>query len=118
MRNVEYYTTPNGKCPILEYYGTLDEESELPYATRMVDLLKEFGHTLRRPQAALLRDGIYELRFRINRNQHRILYFFFYQKAIILTHGFYKSKSAVDPIEIDRAIKYKKEYFSRHERQK
>ena len=38
--------------------------------------MKELGYELRRPEADLLRDGIYELRVSINHVQYRILYSF------------------------------------------
>ena len=41
-----------------------------------IETLAEFGHALRRPTADFLRDGIYELRIKRGRVNHRILYFF------------------------------------------
>ncbi len=120
MPQVEYYIAPDGSCPLKEYYDTLDDERELPYATRMVDLLEEHGYKLHlhRAHAAPLRDGIFELRYRIKRKQYRTLYFFYYQESIVVTHGFYKPDSAVNPKEIDKAIKYKEEYFARKEKKR
>jgi phage-related protein len=69
------------------------------------------GHELRRPEADLLRDGIYELRTRRGRVQYRILYFFHGQNAAILSHALTK-ESRVPPAEIDRAIR-RQEAFER-----
>ena len=41
-----------------------------------IERLQELGHELRRPEADYLRDGIYELRVRLQSVNYRMLYFF------------------------------------------
>lgn len=41
-----------------------------------IERLRDLGHELRRPEADLLRDGIYELRVRLGTLNYRMLYFF------------------------------------------
>ena len=67
------------------------------------------GHELRRPEADLLREGICELRARLQGAHYRILYFFHGAVAAVVAHGIVK-KSAVPPKEIDRAIERKKRF--------
>jgi hypothetical protein len=62
-----------------------------------VDRLRELGHELRRPEADLLRDGIYELRASLAGH------------AAIVSHGIVKAR-AVPPKEIDRAIERRKRF--------
>jgi hypothetical protein len=38
----------------------------------VIERLRQFGHTLRRPTADYLRDGIHELRFRTGRVNYRL----------------------------------------------
>ena len=71
--------------------------------------LRELGHELRRPEADLLRDGIYELRASLQGVHYRILYFFHGAVAAVLAHGIVK-EGAVPPKEIDRAIERKKRF--------
>jgi phage-related protein len=69
-----------------------------------IELLKTFGHELRRPQADLLRDGIYELRVGFQGVHYRILYFFYGNIAAIVSHGLTKER-AVPSRGIELAIK-------------
>jgi len=75
--------------------------------TGRIDRLGELGHELRRPEADLLRDGIYELRASYQGVHYRMLYFFAAKAVVILSHGFTKV-SVVPPREIDQAVKRKK----------
>jgi hypothetical protein len=68
----------------------------------LVNLLKQMGHELRRPQADLLRDGVYELRTRVGSVNYRILYGFVGKDVALLTAGLTKERS-VPAREIDRA---------------
>ena len=62
---------------------------------------------MRRPEADLLRDGIYELRVGFLGVHHRILYFFHGTEAAVVSHGLIKER-VVPPKEIDRAVARKK----------
>lgn len=65
--------------------------------------LRMLGHELRRPEADVLRDGIYELRIRDGRVNYRIMYFFYGRNIAILGHAITKT-DVVPPIEIERAL--------------
>ena len=65
--------------------------------------LAEMGHELRRPEADLRRDGVYELRVRHENVHYRMLYFFHEQRAV-LTHGLTKERRVPDR-EIGLAIR-------------
>ena len=67
------------------------------------------GHELRRPEADVLRDGVYELRVSHQRVHHRILYFFHGTVAAVVSHGLVKER-VVPPKEIDRAVQRKKRF--------
>jgi len=112
---VEYYVTSTGQCPTKEFLDNRDKEKELPPIMHDIYQLEEYGNRLQRPTASPLRGGIYELRTRIGHINYRLLYFFFYNEKIIISHGTSKIK-IVPPNQIDIAIKHKKDYFSRHMR--
>ena len=61
-----------------------------------IERLRELGHELRRPEADLLRNGIYELRIGRAGINHRILYFFLGRIAAILAHGLIKEGEVPD----------------------
>jgi phage-related protein len=87
--------------PLLEW---LDDQPVKVKAkcTERIDRLGEMGHELRRPEADLLRDGIYELRASYQGVHYRMLYFFARQAVVVLSHGLTKER-VVPPREIDRA---------------
>ena len=74
-----------------------------------LDRLREMGHELRRPEADLLRDGIYELRVSLQGVHHRVLYFFHGTVAAVVSRGLVKER-VVPPKEIDRAVERKKRF--------
>jgi hypothetical protein len=115
MWTVEFYETATGQCPVREFLNNLNIEKELPRFMHDIGLLEEYGPQLKRPYADTLRDNIHELRTRVGRINFRILYFFFYNEKIILTHGCSKI-DIVPSSEIDKAIRYKDDYFSRNAR--
>ena len=63
------------------------------------------GHELRRPLAAPLRDGIHELRIRIDTVQYRVLYYFHGRNVAVLSHGIRKPSAKVPDYEIEKAIR-------------
>ncbi|MCW5962490.1 MAG: type II toxin-antitoxin system RelE/ParE family toxin [Bryobacterales bacterium] len=76
-----------------------------------LERLRDMGHELRRPEADLLRDGIYELRASLRGVHYRILYFFHRDIAAVVSHGIVKERVVPSP-EIERAIKRKQSYES------
>jgi phage-related protein len=105
LTRVVFYQSKEGVAEVLQWLeklGNRDTKGVLKCLDR-VELLKEFGHDLRRPTADFLRDGIYELRISSNRVQYRILYFFLEDFAI-LAHAIVKKGSRVPEADIDRAI--------------
>lgn len=109
--DVFFYQDAPGDVPVLDWLMELDRRDR---RARMkcqaaIERLQDIGHELRRPQADLLRDGIYELRIRVGRVNYRILYFFHNRNVALLAHGLTKEK-AVPSVDIDRAIARKRRY--------
>ena len=106
---VVFYRDDDGTVPMIDW---LDQQSA--YAQdRCIDRLKKlssYGHDLRRPLAALLREGIYEIRVRENKVRLRMLYFFSGREIVVVTHGIKKKTAEVSQIEINRALEKKKMY--------
>ncbi len=112
--NVIFYDLPDGSYPAQEFIDGLDLKMQAKMI-RTIVLFQENGTDLRKPYSEHLRDGIFELRAKVGSNISRVLYFFFDGNRAILTHGFIKKTQKTPASEIDRAIRYKKEYFSRKE---
>ena len=102
------YCEEDGSCPFLEWIEQLPVKAQDKCLVR-VERLRELGHELRRPEADLLRDGIYELRASPMGIHYRILYFFHGAVAAIVSHGIVKER-AVPPKEIDPSLGRKKRF--------
>lgn len=114
---VIFYDLPDGSMPAQEFLDNLEIKMQAKMV-RTIAFLQENGSDLREPYSEYLQDGILELRAKVGTNISRVLYFFFDGKKAILTHGFIKKTQKTPRKEIDRALRYKEEYFSRKERRK
>jgi phage-related protein len=99
---VIFFADTDGNAPLLNWMDGLPSKVQ-DKCTVKIERLEEMGHELRRPEADLLRDGIYELRIAHRSIQYRILYFFHSNKAII-SHGL-KKESEVPDKDIALAVK-------------
>jgi phage-related protein len=106
--HVVIYKEEDGTCPLLDWLDGLPPKAQDKCIVR-IERLAEKGHELRRPEAAPLRDKIYELRAALQRIQYRMLYFF-HQQQCVITHGFYKKGSEVPQEEISLAVTRKAKF--------
>jgi phage-related protein len=105
---VVFFQEEDESVPILEWLTDLPQKARLKCLAKLARL-EELGHELRRPEADFLRDGIYELRVRLETVNYRMLYFFHGRVAAVVSHGLTKEK-AVPVGEIDDAIERKKRF--------
>jgi hypothetical protein len=103
---VVFYQEDDGTVPVLEWLDSLPRKAQDKCFVR-ISRLEELGHELRRPEADLLRDNIYELRIGLQGINYRILYFFHGKQAAVLAQGVIKERE-VPPQEIERAIERKR----------
>ena len=111
---VVFYKEDDGSVPILEWLDSLPERA-VDKCTVRIERLRELGHELRRPEADLIRNGIHELRVRLQHVNYRILYFFHGNVAAIISDGLMKEEK-VPRTEIDLAIQRKKRFEGDPER--
>jgi phage-related protein len=100
----------DGTVPFLQWLDRLKPPKVVAKCRVLIELLKAEGPDLRRPQADMLRDEIYELRARLGHVQYRILYFFHERGTAVISHGFIKRAAKVDAKEIDRAVERKAQF--------
>lgn len=93
-------------CPVTEFINQCRPEHQVKML-RILSLLEEQGPTMPRPYSDILRDGIHELRFTLSRDRVRVLYFFCYQKFIVLYYVFLKNTRRVPEKFIHRVIQYR-----------
>ena len=94
-----------GASPVLEWFRGLPERVYAKGLDR-VERLAELVHELRRPEADYLGEGIYELRWRVQSVNYRLLYFFHGREAVVLSHGLTK-EDRIPPREMNLAIRRK-----------
>ena len=119
MFNIEFFETDDGKKPVREFLQSLDAKMEamIPVIEGKLPLkhLQAHGYELREPLSAPLGDKLFELRTQVGGNITRVIYFFYIDKTIVLTHGFTKKTQKTPPSEIERAEKYRRIYLERKE---
>ena len=72
---VVLYAEEGESAPLLKWLDEIPQKAQDKCIVR-IERLAAMGHELRRPEADLLRDGIYELRVRHRHDNYRIIYFF------------------------------------------
>ena len=109
-----FFQNADGAAPVWEWLKDLRAGNPKAYAKCVVRIrrLTELGHELRRPEADLLRDGIYELRARLGTVNYRILYFFHGRNVAVLAHALTK-EDEIPIAEIDRAVERKRAFIAR-----
>ena len=112
MFDVDYYELPNGEKPVEQFINSLDLKMKAK-ALGSIEMLAEFGNTLREPYSKPIGKGLFELRIRFASDITRIFYFFVVENKIILTNGFIKKTRKTPPGEIALAMKYKTDYEGR-----
>lgn len=110
---VEYYSTRQGKVPVLEFRDSLDRSTQAKFLAKL-KLLEVSGRKLPMPHAKYVGDGIFELRFVGVPGQVRVLYFFYDGSTAVLTNGFLKKTNKLPKNEKEIAVQRKNEYFGRN----
>jgi phage-related protein len=81
-----FFEEENGEIPIIDWLDQLPAKAQDKCLARL-RRLEDLGHELRRPEADLLRDGIYELRVGLQGIHYRMLYFFHGDKMLVISHA-------------------------------
>lgn len=108
----EFYENGD-KIPVKEFLDSLGEKMRAKMFMS-IRLVEENGNQLRLPYSEYLDDGIFELRAKVGTDISRVLYFFYYEGRIILTHGFIKKTQKTPPEEIKKAKQYRKNFLERN----
>lgn len=104
MVAVRFYRDEKG-CPVKDWLDRIGKKAKAKGEVR-IERLGEIGHEMRRPEADYLRDGVYELRWRLQSANYRILYFFHDREAVVLAHGLTK-EDVVPESDIETAVRRK-----------
>jgi phage-related protein len=91
-----------GESPVLNYIENLSEKEQAKIY-KYIDFLRVNGGYLEEPYSKHIKGKIRELRIDFSGNRHRIFYFAFIKKNIILLHAFLKKTDKTPLSEIQKA---------------
>jgi len=98
-----YKNSSNKEEPVLNYIKSLDTKSRLKIS-KYIEFLKNSSGYIDEPYSKHIIDKIRELRVDFFHNHHRIFYFTFINKTIILLHAFSKNTDKTPNKEIAKAL--------------
>jgi phage-related protein len=113
MREIIFYRTETGKCPVEEYLDSLsDKQAEKVFF--VLDIVEKFelvpSKFLKKLESV---DDIWEIRIQQGNDIFRLLGFLDGEQLVVLNHAFTKKSQKTPPKEIKTAEQRKKDYFSR-----
>lgn len=98
-----FYDRSTAKAPVREYLDRLPVK-ERAKILKYIEFLHEHKGILDEPYTKHIRDKVRELRVDFGRNRHRIFFFIFVGKNIILLHAFLKKTAKTPEAEINKAL--------------
>jgi phage-related protein len=116
MRDIEFYKTSNGRCPVEEFLDSLSDKhaQKVAWVLRLVEKFDIVPDQYFKKLVGT--EHIWEIRAQIGGNSYRLLGFFDSAKLVILTNGFSKKQQKTPHREIDLAIQRRKEYLERRKK--
>jgi phage-related protein len=112
--SIDYFVSENGKSPIKDFIDSLSPESKAKFIF-IADLLTEYGLNVREPYVKPITGTrkLFEIRIKDRQNIHRIFYFAFTGRRLVLLHGFTKKTDRAPQREIEIAESRMREFLVR-----
>ena len=114
MREILFYKTESGECPIEDFLNSLDgkQAQKVAWVMQVVEALDKVPTTYLKKLTNT--DDIWEIRVQIGGNIFRFLGFFDKGKFIVLTNGFQKKTQKTPKSEILLSEQRKQDYLARN----
>ena len=113
MREVAFYRTESGNCPIEQFLDSLTARQSAK-VTWTLDLIEDLDVVPKQYFKKLTdTDDIWEIRVKVGRNSFRILSFFDGPRLVVLNHAFSKQTRKIAKSDIQLAENRKRDYFRR-----
>jgi phage-related protein len=115
MYSVEFVETKSNRIPFKDFIDELSLTEQADVFASINKLCEFKNKNLIVPSniTKYLRDGIFELRVKHKNRITRTFYFYYIDRKIIITHGFIKKTEKVPKIEIEKALKFRSEFFAK-----
>ena len=114
VRKIEFFKKENGRIPIEEFLDSLPDK----VVQKIIAVLELVETEVIVPVKffkKLVNTELWECRIRRESNIYRLLCFFDNKDKVVIATGFIKKTQKTPQQELDRAEKYRREYFSRRE---
>lgn len=108
-----FYDPTTGKVPVREYLDKVTSK-ERAKILKYIEFLREHKGVLDEPYTRHIRDKIRELRVDFGGNRHRIFFFTFVGRNIILLNAFLKKTAKTPEKEIVQALNNYYKVISNH----
>ena len=113
MKQIRFYTTAAGRCPVQEHLDDLPDKTVQKIAW-VLRLVRDLEHVSANCFKKLVNtDDIWEVRVDVGHNTFRLLGFFDGRELIVLTNSFQKKTQQTPPAEIRLAEERKADYEGR-----
>ena len=113
MKQIRFYTTAAGRCPVQEHLDDLPDKTVQKIAW-VLRLVRDLEHVPANYFKKLVNtDDIWEARVDVGHNTFRLLGFFDGRELIVLTNSFQKKTQQIPPAEIRLAEERKADYERR-----
>jgi phage-related protein len=113
MREIKFYKTASGKCPVEEFLETLSakQAQKVTWVLRVIEDLPSIP--VKYLKKLVNSDEIWEVRVSIGSNIFRLLGFFDGSNLIVLDNAFQKKTQKTPLQEIQLAEERRRDYFKR-----
>lgn len=113
MREIKFYKSQSGKCPVEDFLDTLSSKQSQK-VTWVLQLIEELPSVPSKYLKKLVNtDDIWEIRIVLATDTFRLLGFFDGSQLIVLNHAFQKKSQKTPRQAIKIAEKRKQDYFNR-----
>ena len=113
-RTIEFYRTKSGAVPTESFLDTLSDKV-VQKVIAVIELVETVPVVPAKYFRKLVGTELFEFRIRWERNIYRLLCFFDRNNTVVITHGFMKKTQRTPRREIDRAERYRRDYFARRQ---
>lgn len=113
MREVSFYRTASGHCPVQQFLDSLTarQGAKVTWVLRLIEELEFIPKQYFKKLVGT--DDIWEVRASVGRDTFRLLSFFDGPKMVVLNHAFAKQTQKIPRSDIHLAERRKRDYFRR-----
>ncbi len=114
MREIRFYRTPSGHCPVEEFLDSLPGKAaqKIVWVLQLVEELDIVPISYFKKLAGT--DDLWEIRIQIGNNTFRLLGFFAGKSILVLNHAFQKKTQKTPTKHIKLAESRKRDYLSKN----